>query len=264
MSDETWGPVDLTHGPAVAPIALARTVGIKPSRTRRAHDAVVEYDLKNAWVEQTIAPGWVAAYRLGIADGHPVVAEIRIFPDVWPAGTARPRGSWAGSFLGLAVTGVPRGGVGMKTVRKIRGGEALRYALELIGQVRLSRLVSYEWAPPSLLSAADLAVGRQWEVARGAAPARLNGSKRIDDLTLAKLAQRFVRLKHSVKAVCRELGLEDSTVRSRLMLARDRGLLTKSGKSGVRGGVLTRTGEEVLAAARAAKTRGPKRKETGQ
>ncbi|MGB7220743.1 MAG: hypothetical protein WBD07_18230 [Vicinamibacterales bacterium] len=69
------------------------------------------------WIEAPIGDAWVAAYRIVVLDGRPIIAELRVFP-------AEPRigdrefgpGEWSGSFN--ATASVPGQGITAGLVKK--------------------------------------------------------------------------------------------------------------------------------------------------
>jgi hypothetical protein len=65
------------------------------------------------WVEDAIDDDWVAAYRVMVEDGQPLVAEVRLFPHAPLEG--RGAGRWS-----ERVADVPADGVPGRTLRELR------------------------------------------------------------------------------------------------------------------------------------------------
>jgi hypothetical protein len=80
----------------------------------------------------------------------------------------------------------------------------------------------------------------------GSLAIRSRGSEQIDDVVLARLARVYVEAGRSLKVTAAHTGISETKVRSRLQLARKRGLLTRPGKSGVREGDLTPRAQALL------------------
>ena len=180
------------------------------------------------WSEHDLGDGWVAAYRIASAQGRPVVAEIRIFPDRWARGD-RPKGRWAGDYLDHPE--LPEGGLSATTLRRARFAEPFKVAMAALRQHR--RSLPYVFGQGGPL--ADLEEKHP-----------KSDRTRVEDLTLARLARTYVEVRHSIRAVAQRSGLSDSTVRGRILMARSRGLLASSGKRGVAGGQLTPRAEALL------------------
>jgi hypothetical protein len=210
--------------------------GVSPEDLVPLNDAlastVAAYTRANAWFEEKIGDGWVAAYRMAADDeGRPIVAEVRVFPDEWAAGPdARPPGVWAGEYVGPSAKVPPRG-LSTTVLRKVSVATPFRNARAGLDRLRV--------AFPGLFKDSPLA----------ALAEKKPGPPRIDDLSLARLADAYVKAGYSRKAVATQLRVKESTIRGRLRLARARDLLTQPRGVGRREGFLTPRAEQILARA---------------
>lgn len=223
----------VTEGFRVVNRDLALSAGRAAADLRRLDEASAAFlstqaivDYRAAWTEEDLGDGWVAAYRIAIQDGAPVVAEVRVFPDVWKDGR-RPPGIWAGEYVGF-VQAVPPGGLRAAVHRRVTLARPVKDAL-----ARLSRI---EEAFPGALGKA--------------LPVEPERRTRVDDAVLARVANAYVMAGYSVRSVAKQLNASETTIRGRVMLARRRGLLTASGKSGVRAGKLTPAAKKLLSTRR--------------
>lgn len=198
----------------------ARVRPVEPDEQAR----VVMYLDAQAWGEEDLGGGWVAAYRLAVENGRPIVSELRIFPgssnDQW-----RPAGSWPAARLGPSATGVPTGGLTATAVRRVTIGRALRGADARLDRFRHAFPGIFDAGAP--LEALDT-VHPDQEESRTKRPAAL------DDRALARIAQAFVT-SGSLSATAERFKLKESTARGRIELARRRGLLERAGRQGQRG-----------------------------
>ena len=89
--------------------------------------------VRDCWLEQSVANGWVAAYRLVPQEGYPCVAEFRLFPrDVTARGensgpSDNQPGEWAAERQGFTVP-VPPGGLTARMLKSVRFGTYLNDA----------------------------------------------------------------------------------------------------------------------------------------
>jgi hypothetical protein len=215
------------------------------------------------WVEVTVAPGWVAAYRLVRDGGRPVVGELRLFPaepeqalaqrpdeclrfwDHWWPRRPRAAGLWVrGELLGRLAP-VPRGGLTGRVLRRVRVGAYIR---ALSG-----------WRPPR-----EFLPGWQAAADDAAATMRptshaLDGLRRgrppRPDVVYARVAAAYVELVDRrdpapVKTLARRHGWKRGQVYEWIRIARTRGLLEKTTRSGLPGGGLTKKALALLAPSR--------------
>jgi hypothetical protein len=191
------------------------------------------------WQEVPIGDGWLAALRLAVQDGHPVVAELRVFPDEPGRHDA---GRWSVERLGIAeaVQFVPVGGLTTRKLRHVKIAAALTSALPglagFIASMRRAFVGEHVGDLPLVLPGMESAVG---------AGIKRNRAATFPDRQLAEVAALYERLAKdpaTSRAVSRALAdaLDEKVPRARQLThaARARGLLTGGGK-GRAGGVLT-------------------------
>ncbi len=204
------------------------------------------------WVEATVEDGWCASLRLGVQDGHPVVTELRVFPD--HSGRRLP-GRWGVDELDdeAASRVVPRGGLMTRTVRRIKVPEMLRESIPQL--IRWTEGMRAAYVGPEPASADDLPL-----VAAGIKDATFVGVKRHrargrsdEELThiaalYVELAQHPEKARRIAQAVGDALVPPESSARARQLIhaARSRGLLSAVPKSGVSGGYLTAKAKHLL------------------
>jgi hypothetical protein len=213
----------------------AECAGVDPRDLRAVEDvtSVFECFLAAAWSEVRLSNGWIAAYRLASEQGRPVIAEVRVFPDVWPKGD-RPAGTWAGEYVGPNVKGIPPGGVAATTLRQVTLAKPFRDALRSLARLREAFPAYFEPGTPLE------------PLAREPRAANSRRRPRIDDVALARIAREFVNSNYDVRAVAKASGVSVSTARGRIELARRRGLLARTGKQGQTGSALTDSAEQLL------------------
>lgn len=188
------------------------------------------------WIEQPINADWIAAHRVTVQHGRPVIGEIRIFPREGrqtPHGRLESRpdpGEWSGTDAS-----VPLGGVTSRVLRGVRmgdHGDVLRDYFDAHererGQPRRSLPSPYR------------------EMAETAVPVGRRGRPPVwTDTDYAVLAGEYVEKLQSgcrtpVKLVAELRGLKEGQVRSAIFRARELGLLTRDGvHQGRLGGQLT-------------------------
>jgi hypothetical protein len=181
-------------------------------------------------------------------DGSPrlVIAEVRVFPDIWGAG-ARPLGTWTGDVADdVAAPRVPAGGVTTTLLRSVRLAASRRTTRELLKSHALPD---------------GVAVGTETSARRTKGTP---GRKPVPADVLAEVAAAYVdalrRKAPVIPAVRKALGgnVSSVTVRNRVAQARARGLLTRSvpgqRKSGAVGGVLTDAARALLSRRRRRRT----------
>ncbi len=164
-----------------------------------------------AWVESTFADGWIAAYRMLVQDGVPVIAEMRVFPDE-PA--RDPTGRWSAEYLGMRAT-VPKGGITARLVRRIRPGEHYQAACSRVHGVGKGKRA-----------------GRRWESYQSNLRNNLSGRgrKRKPDTFFLKYAADYANAfkedpTNPVEAVSLKRGLSREKVRAMIWQCRQRKLL---------------------------------------
>lgn len=200
---------------------------------------------------------WTVAYRLIGRNGHPTVAEMRVFPyeqqqtrrrgsdGNWVEAPSKPRrrpfgpGTWSGR-----PSSVPEsGGLPSRLLRKIQIQQHLALVIaEVLPELRsLADPEIFE----SLFGRPGIEINNK-ALTRPPHPGRRGHS----DLYLARIAQTYREClqKDSRKPtalLAEVLGLEYSHVNDLLKAARERGLLTR-GRQGVPGGDLTDKAEGIL------------------
>jgi len=209
---------------------LAKTLGIEIYERRGFEWLRENYEfamLDDAWIEASIAKGWMVAYRMIIQGDVPVIAELRVFPAESGREQYRP-GQWSGEFLGMKAT-VPEGGIKARLVRKIKPGEHYRSTQDFL-----------QWAKE-----------RDWEPL-GALPSIVptrRGRKRNDDRFYARFARDYAKLqrgsKTPAKALAEKHNIAHGQARTIIHQCRKRNLLTPA-KQSRPGGLLTPYAEQLL------------------
>lgn len=226
VAPHEWRIVDRVH---------ALHAGLEEEAFRReAHliENAVAIRTVAVWSEQELGGGWIAAYRLVSEGGKPAVAELRIFPDRWARGK-RPAGGWAGDFLDLPP--IPPGGLSATVMRRVRLAEPLRDSMARLTKHLGSPILQYVFHEQGPLSGVGEASQR-----------RSTRQPRISDVVLARLARAYLEAESSVRAVAKQAGLKESTVRGRILMAQKRGLILRSGKRGAASGRLTPRAQALL------------------
>ena len=67
--------------------------------------AVGDVQVEDLWLEIPVGDGWIAAYRLNVAEGATTFSEFRVFPN---EGDRANPGEWRGSFWGAPRRRRPR------------------------------------------------------------------------------------------------------------------------------------------------------------
>jgi hypothetical protein len=188
--------------------------------------------VRSTWVWAPLGGGWAAWYRIVAQDGAPIIAEVRVCPaDAVPDDAP---GESSARLLGHRAT-APRAGVTAELLRRVRVGEYLKEAGDILESMR-----------PFEPLVAD----------RGFTdpPRRGPGRKGHSNEFYAQLADDYVT---AIKAgsrspaadVARRRRLSAPRVRDMLHEARHRGLLTPATMPGRRGPAdLTERGRAVLKA----------------
>jgi hypothetical protein len=194
------------------------------------------------WVEERLAGGWVAAYRLMVKGGRPVVAEVRLHPDDPPR--AANSGRWSEDPNGIPAEGVPG-----RALRELRLRVAIQRFDSFLRTLRRDPILRQQ------LRSLGLPL-------RGPVQQRRPGrAGRPDEYYLAWAVAYVERLAHGSRRPVKDLAerpprtmrgyVSDessasvATIRDIIHQARVRGLLTES-PPGLPGGELTPKAERML------------------
>jgi hypothetical protein len=196
--------------------------------------------VRDLWCEVEFTPGWRVAYRLvpfapaGSPEGHPVIAEIRVFPADQFAG--RRPGTWRAEVLGVGATTPPAGvttigaGLSARLLRQVPIGFHLRHAAEFVREFA---------EPDTAMRASLLSVG--FPEAQPT-PQKKGRPPRVPDAALAQLAADYVDVSAASRRPVADLAARHRTTAARMRdlihAARVRGFLT-AGRQGAPGGRLT-------------------------
>ena len=186
----------------------------------------------------------MAAYRLGVQNGRPIVLELRVFPDE----PDRPwAGEWSGEYLG-ALAPAPAGGLTARLLRAPRVGEHRRYADEMMKELSASPFLGAEEAK-RLFGIVGAAVTTPKKKKTGAG--RPAGRSM---LAYAQLADEYAKAwaagdRKPIVTVAKRLRLTASETSRLVYQSRKRGLLTEI-TQGIPGGQLTELGRRILGAGR--------------
>ena len=82
-------------------------------------------EVTSQWLEAPLDDGWLLALRVGVQEGWPVVAELRVFPDEGDDRDSRWPGCWSAERLGYLAP-VPPGGLTARKLREVRLDTLLR------------------------------------------------------------------------------------------------------------------------------------------
>jgi len=142
------------------------------------------------WQEVLLGGGWTVALRLAVQGGHPVVAELRVFPaEPGP----RDAGRWSVETLGVAEAArfIPPGGLTARKLREVKVTEALTGALPELGRF-------VEWTRDAYVGAGDpgdpTGVTGMESAARAGARRGRNREAQTSDRDLAQVAGIYERL----------------------------------------------------------------------
>lgn len=217
---------------SLRPVDACPHCGKQLPRVRRAE----------TWVEQRVEGAWIAAYRLMVKAGRPLVAEVRLFPD-----TSRSRGAgrWNKEASSVPSEGVPGRAIGR-----------LRLAVPLHHFRAFSRKILRD---PTL--AEQLLRSHGIPFATEIARRRPGRAGRPDSFYLGWAVAYVDRLAAGSLSPIRDLAADppeeitgyvsdgrtvsEATVRDLIHQARTRGLLTRS-PIGRAGGELTPKAEQLL------------------
>jgi hypothetical protein len=196
----------------------------------------------DGWLEAPLGDGWIAAYRLVLQDGHPVLGELRIFPDDPRQRNARKLpGRWRGELDGVTAR-VPRGGLSARLLRQVRPGFHVRHLTAFLDQLHRTRPELF--TPGRGLASIGFTRPGQRTGPRRGRPSR-------PAIFYARLAAAYVASiergsLHPVRDLARRFRLQPSQARDAVHQARRRGFLTGSGKQGALGGALTDQARQLL------------------
>ncbi len=189
----------------------------------------------NAWVEAPVGEDWIAAYRLVLQRGRPVVGELRVFP---AQRKLKKPGMWDAEWAGSSVD-VPSGGLPARTLRAIKIGEHLRFGSQALGWLYESESEESFKRYTGMAEYSPKATGPERKRARGRS-----------ELWYARLARDYVnavqaRERKPVEKVAAKHSLTAGNARVSVHGARKRGLLTAA-TPGAAGGQLTARARRVL------------------
>jgi hypothetical protein len=217
-----------------------------PNRCLRCGKALSDHTVRDNWIEHAIDDQWIAALRLAVQHGRPVVAELRVFPD---EPNRKHLGEWSAERLGHSAP-VPEGGLtATGQLRKVKLETYLREALpeamhsltSAVESMRVGDELPDGVEPPST-------VGGLPNAARRAPQRRVRGAGWMD-AELALLARDYVdassKTRGAKRAVAERWGLTVSQADEAVRAARNRGLLSET-TQGKGGGVLRPAAEELI------------------
>lgn len=213
--------------------------------------ARVRQDKIGPWIEAPIDADWVAAHRLIIQNGRPVIGEIRVFPrelafdketGKWLETRPTP-GAWSVEERGVDAE-VPLGGITSGVLRGVRMGhhaEILRDYFKASAR-RLGRPLKKLLDSPFDGLAANPAAGRR-------------GRPATSIQEIARIAEKYVEKvnglnRDPVRLVAELEGMKVGRVRSMIHRARELGLLTRDAgprQQGRAGGQLTPRAQALVA-----------------
>lgn len=246
-------------------LSAAESLAYPDVATRQIAEDAHLVDVRDGWVEVDIDAHWRVALRLSQdEDGEPVFGELRLFPRE----RNRPRdnfaGRWSAEVRGYRAK-APRNGVTARLLRKMPLGERGRFLAKIISsdERELSRELSVGGhVPPWLeehtvdgwLARTPRRGPRGEKRAAPDSPTRIGrGRPPVPDLELARLAQAYVKRfgvgksRQATRDAADDLDLDYSVALNRVLLARRRGFLVRTGnRQGVAGGVLSAKARAVL------------------
>jgi hypothetical protein len=202
--------------------AEARARGLNAAVLSPEHAAAVSVaGVEDLWVLETIEKTWQAAYRIGVQDGSPIVAEVRLYP-AEPDAVA---GEWSGVWRGLAAP-VPPGGLTARLLRKVKlGAHVTEGRHQLVRLERDARQRRKRSALRDMLRAKGLIRARP----PSREPRRRRRGKR--DLEHVATLYRAARQRGShrpVADVAEQLGIKPKAASNAVYAARCRGLLGRT------------------------------------
>ena len=234
----------------VVPRKFAEALDVETVSTKElARTGQVVIKVVDDWVPIRINLEWVAAFRLVVQDGQPVVGEVRVFP-AENIDAARPDdGSWSAAALGRRAK-VPAGGMRARLLKNdVKWGPVE----DLIRQLAAVAPVILEHVNDENLGELFSKASKQGARQRGK-----------PDSFYAKIAKEYVRLlgqriRNPIGKLAESRNTPQPRMRDMVHEARRRELLTRKSQ-GVAGGQLTQKALQVLKADKEA-NRGSKRSE---
>jgi hypothetical protein len=238
--DKTIRVMDEQHAESLRAVLARRgsdvAVEVAHPLDRKHHRAQREA-YPERWVERRIGR-WVASYRIVQQGERFVVAEVRVFPDHWEPGTPRPAGRWSATY-GAKVDKTDAVPIGGLSAAVLRDASRLREAYSSAREDRWTDWDAFmdgSVEPPPKRRRDALSLNQLAQLALAYADACAKGSR------------------SPVQDVATRVGEKATTIRGRIALARQRGVLTEPfGGQGVSGGRLTPLGESLLTAAERSK-----------
>lgn len=198
---------------------------------------------REAWVEDHLDDGWIAAYRLILRGSRPLVAEIRLFPEDDRA--ERVPGQWTEEASDVPPEGIPG-----RALRDLRLTVPLNLFSEFLRRIERDPAMAKQ-----ILGAHGIPLGSTMVKRR---PGRAG---RADDFYLAFAVAYVARLAKGSRRPVQDLAerppkaikgyvsssskASAATVRDIIHEARERGLLTRS-PDGRPGGELTPKADQML------------------
>jgi hypothetical protein len=169
----------------------------------------------NLWLEVPLDDDWMAASRLAIVRGRPVVSELRIFP-IEATVTKRPKGEWIGSLRGVEAV-VPARGLTTKTLGRVRVHQHLQGLPALLDRYKKQGMTPEH-------------VARWFKLAPPTPPTSGRGRKGLPDLFLARIARDYAAAvaaesPHPLQDVAKRARKPIVVVRGWVYKARQRGFL---------------------------------------
>lgn len=245
-------------------LSAAESLAYPDVATRQIAGDAHLVEVRDGWIEVDIDPRWTVALRLSRdEDDQPVFGELRMFPRE----RDRPRdnfaGRWSAEVRGYRAK-APRNGVTARLLRKIPLGERGRFLAKIIrtDERELARESAAGGQVPPWLEAQTVdgwlarvprRVSRGEHRGASRSPTRRGrGRPAVPDLDLAQLARAYVKhfvgkSRQATKDAAEDLELTYSTALNRVLLARRRGFLVRTGnRQGVAGGVLSQKARTLL------------------
>jgi len=195
-------------------------------------------NVREVWFESPVGDRWLAAYRLIPRHGHPVIAELRLFP-IEPG--KHDAGHWGEAWLGPKAK-IPAGGITARLLRQVRVGEHAGHLDGILENMKKQfGVILYE--PKGVL-------GRLGFVADAPLTPKL-GRKPLPDVEYARIAVVYDKAlragnRRPVVAVAKAWRIPIPKARDVIHRARERGMLTPASKQGRASGGLTSRAQAFL------------------
>lgn len=216
-----------------------------------------------AWYETDLGDGWLAAFRLAAKNGHPIIAELRIFPN-HPG--KRDPGTWCVEQEGIAnaVKFVPSGGITPKKVRGVTVEREMKTAIVALRDF-------YEFIRESAVDRDQLESDDEMPLVIAGMSAAIKAEPRRRkpggalDVQLAEIARRYEQIYDNpdtrrtvTKSLAEEIGKSGGQTSRLIHQARERGLLSGGDQRGRSGGRATPRAHEILRNSRQENSESPK------